>query len=64
MPGRKVSHCESRWAQLPDIVIRCNGTLQSGKRPTRAESMIIFFLVGASPVGFCDYSSTVRQVSI
>jgi hypothetical protein len=32
MPGRKVSHSESRWAQLPDTLIRCNGTLQSGKR--------------------------------
>jgi hypothetical protein len=35
MPGRKVSHSESRWAQLPDTVIRCNGTLQSGKRCRR-----------------------------
>jgi hypothetical protein len=35
MPGRRVSHSESRWAQLPDTVIRCNGTLQSGKRCRR-----------------------------
>jgi hypothetical protein len=35
MPGTRVSHSESRWAQLPDTVIRCNGTLQSGKRCRR-----------------------------
>lgn len=35
MPGRRVSHSESRWVQLPDTVIRCNGTLQSGKRCRR-----------------------------
>ena len=35
MPGRRVSHSESRWALLPDTVIRCNGTLQSGKRCRR-----------------------------
>jgi hypothetical protein len=38
MPGRRVSHSESRWVQLPDTVIRCNGTLQSGKR-CRREAM-------------------------
>ena len=35
MPGRRVSHSESRWVQLPHTVIRCNGTLQSGKRCRR-----------------------------
>ena len=35
MPGRRVSHSESRWALLPPTVIRCNGTLQSGKRCRR-----------------------------
>ena len=35
MPGRRVSHSEFRWVQLPDTVIRCNGTLQSGKRCRR-----------------------------
>jgi hypothetical protein len=35
MPGRRVSHSESRWAQLPATMIRCNGTLQSGKRCRR-----------------------------
>jgi hypothetical protein len=35
MAGRRVSHSESRWAQLPETVIRCNGTLQSGKRCRR-----------------------------
>jgi hypothetical protein len=35
MPGRRVSHSESRWAQLPETVIRCNGTRQSGKRCRR-----------------------------
>jgi hypothetical protein len=35
MAGRRVSHSESRWAQLPDTVIWCNGTLQSGKRCRR-----------------------------
>ena len=35
MPGRRVSHSESRWVLLPDTVIRCNGTLQSGKRCRR-----------------------------
>src|SRR5512132_664375 len=35
MPGRRVSHSESRWTLLPDTVIRCNGTLQSGKRCRR-----------------------------
>ena len=38
MPGRRVSHSEARWALLPDTVIRCNGTLQSGKR-CRREAM-------------------------
>ena len=35
MSGRKVSHSESRWTHLPDTIIRCNGTLQSGKRCRR-----------------------------
>jgi hypothetical protein len=35
MPGRRVSHSESRWVQLPDTIIRCNGTLQSGKQCRR-----------------------------
>jgi hypothetical protein len=35
MVGRKRSHSESRWALLPPTVIRCNGTLQSGKRCRR-----------------------------
>jgi hypothetical protein len=35
MPGRRVSHSEARWARLPPTIIRCNGTLQSGKRCRR-----------------------------
>ena len=35
MPGRRVSHSESRWAQLPPTIVRCNGTLHSGKRCRR-----------------------------
>ena len=41
MPGRRVSHSESRWVQLPHTVIRCNGTLQSGKRRRRAAERVL-----------------------
>jgi hypothetical protein len=35
MPGRRVSHSESRWAQLPATVIRCNATRPNGSRCKR-----------------------------
>ena len=35
MPGRRVSHSEARWQQLTPTIVRCNGTLQSGKRCRR-----------------------------
>jgi hypothetical protein len=35
MPGRRVTHSESRWQQLPPAIVRCNGTLQSGRRCRR-----------------------------
>jgi hypothetical protein len=35
MPGRRVSHSESRWAQLPPTVIRCNATRPNGGRCKR-----------------------------
>jgi hypothetical protein len=35
MPGRRVTHSESRWQQLPPTILRCNGTLESGKRCRR-----------------------------
>ena len=35
MAGRKRSHSESRWAQLPPTIVLCNGTLQSGQRCRR-----------------------------
>jgi hypothetical protein len=35
MPGRTFSHSESRWAQLPPTIVRCNGTLHSGQRCRR-----------------------------
>jgi hypothetical protein len=35
MPGRRVSHSESRWALLLPTIVRCNGTLQSGQRCRR-----------------------------
>jgi hypothetical protein len=35
MPGRRVSHSESRWELLPDTVIRCNATRPNGSRCKR-----------------------------
>jgi hypothetical protein len=35
MVGRKISHSESRWAQLPPTVIRCNATRPNGSRCRR-----------------------------
>jgi hypothetical protein len=35
MAGRSISHSNSRWQQLPPTIVRCNGTLQSGKRCRR-----------------------------
>ena len=35
MPGRRVSHSEARWAQLPPTVIRCNATRPNGSRCKR-----------------------------
>src|SRR4030095_10734687 len=35
MPGRRVSHSESRWELLPDTVIRCNATRPDGSRCKR-----------------------------
>jgi hypothetical protein len=35
MPGRRVSHSESRWAQLPPTVTRCNATRPDGGRCKR-----------------------------
>jgi hypothetical protein len=35
MAGRKRSHSESRWAQLPPTVIRCNATRPNGSRCKR-----------------------------
>ena len=35
MAGRKRSNSESKWAQLPPRIVRCNGTLQSGQRCRR-----------------------------
>jgi hypothetical protein len=35
MPGRRVSHSEARWAQLPPTVIRCNAARPNGSRCKR-----------------------------
>ena len=35
MSGRRVSHSEARWAQLPPTVIRCNATRPNGGRCRR-----------------------------
>jgi hypothetical protein len=35
MPGRRVSHSEARWSQLPATVIRCNATRPNGSRCKR-----------------------------
>ena len=35
MAGRRRSHSESRWAQLPPTVIRCNATRPNGSRCKR-----------------------------
>ena len=35
MTGRRVSHSEARWAQLPPTVIRCNATRPNGSRCRR-----------------------------
>ena len=35
MAGRKRSHSEARWAQLPATVIRCNATRPNGSRCKR-----------------------------
>jgi hypothetical protein len=35
MSGRRVSHSEARWAQLPPTVIRCNATRPNGSRCKR-----------------------------
>ena len=35
MAGRKRSHSESRWAELPPTIVRCNGTRRSGQRCRR-----------------------------
>ena len=35
MAGRKRSHSEARWAQLPPTVIRCNATRPNGGRCRR-----------------------------
>jgi hypothetical protein len=35
MAGRKRSHSEARWVQLPATVIRCNATRPNGSRCKR-----------------------------